>query len=121
MDKEVHPLRIRPTRVMKDSVADDVAKKLLMDTTQYLATFPGNRYELIYELPENDREYEVFLYTKGYYLEWMREEWVMEEDNFKMAMMFAFPKYYLKMMTPEFKKIEPVMEESFWNSRYVKN
>lgn len=121
MDREVHPVRIQPSRVMKDSIADDVAKAVLNDTNQYLPTFPGNKYELIYNLPSEGVDYEVFLYSKGYYLEWMREEWIKEEDNLKMALMFAFPKYYLKLMTPEFKKVEPGMEESFWNSRYVKN
>ncbi|MEI7980676.1 MAG: hypothetical protein WCI71_03425 [Bacteroidota bacterium] len=121
IDQEVQPTRIKPARVMKDSVADDAARILLADTTQYLVTFPGDRYDLFYELPEGNKDYELFLYSRGYYLEWMRENWIAEESNSKMALMFAFPKYYLKMMAPEFKKIEPVMEESFWGSRYVKN
>jgi len=121
IDQQLQPIRIKPSRVMKDSVADENAKNLLNDTTQYLVTFPGDRYDLSYELPENRQDYELFLYTKGYYLEWMRENWMKEESNFKMAVMFSFPKYYLKMMAPEFKEVEPVMEESFWGSRYVKN
>ena len=121
IDREVHPIRIKPVRVMKDSIEDEIAKNLLVDTTKYLVTFPGDRYILVYELPDNKRNYELFLYTRGYYLEWMRENWIKEENNFKMMVMFAFPKYYLKMMAPEFKKVEPGMEESFWGSRYVKN
>jgi len=121
LDREVRPIRIKPARVMKDSIEDEVAKKLLIDTTQYLATFPGDRYDLVYELPDNKQDYELFLYSKGYYLEWMRENWIKEESKIKMAIMFSFPKYYLKMMAPEFKEVEPVMEESFWSSRYVKN
>jgi hypothetical protein len=121
LDHEVMPIRISPAKVMKDSIADDEARRLLTDTTQYLVTYPGDKYDLVYELPDGSRDYELFLLSRGYYLEWMREGWLKEESNFKMAVMFAFPKYYLKMMAPEFKEVEPVMEESFWNSRYVKN
>jgi hypothetical protein len=120
IDQEVQPVRIKPSRVIKDSLSDEGVRNLLIDTTQYLLTFPGDRYDLIYELPESSGDYELFLYSKGYYLEWMREEWIKEENNFKMAVMFSFPKYYLKMMAPEFKEIEPFMENSFWNSRYAK-
>ena len=121
IDQEVKPIRISPAKVLKDSIPDEEAKRLLTDTTQYLVTYPGDKYDLLYELPDGSRDYELFLFSRGYYLEWMREEWLKEESNFKMAVMFAFPKQYLKMMAPEFKEIEPVMEESFWGSRYVKN
>ena len=121
LDNEVQPLRIAPSRVLQDSVDDRAAKRLLTDTAQYLITFPGDHYDLVYELPDSNKNYEVFLYTRGYYIEWMRENWMAEESNLIMALMFAFPKYYLKKMAPEFKKTEPFMEESFWNSRYVKN
>ncbi|MDX9905136.1 MAG: hypothetical protein RBS55_00970 [Bacteroidales bacterium] len=120
-DKPVSPVRISPARVLKDSLEDPLALHLLCDTSAYLVTRPGDAYDLVYLLPENDREYELFLYSRGYYLEWMREEWLKEEDRSKMAIMFACPRQYLKMMAPEFKKIEPGIEEMFWNSRYVKN
>ena len=119
IDQEVQPIRIKPACVLRENVEDETALNSLIDSTQYLLTFPGDRYELIYNLPD-DKDYEIFLHSKGYYLEWMREDWIKEENNFRMAVMFAFPKQYLKMMAPEFKEIEPFMEYSFWNSRYVK-
>lgn len=119
IDQEVQPIRIKPACVLRENVEDKTALNSLIDSTQYLLTFPGDRYELIYNLPD-DKDYEIFLHSKGYYLEWMREDWIKEENNFRMAVMFAFPKQYLKMMAPEFKEIEPFMEYSFWNSRYVK-
>ena len=121
LDREVQPMRIKPSRVMRDSVEDETAKRWLTDTSQYLVTFPGDRYELVYDLPGNGQGLELFLYTRGYYIEWMRENWIKEENNLKMAIMFSFPRYYLKMMAPDFKLVEPVMEESFWNSRYAKH
>jgi hypothetical protein len=121
IDRQVEPIKIKPGKVMKDSIEDQAAKELLLDTTQYLPTYPGDRYELVYELPDDNTNYELFLYTRGYYLEWMRETWMEEESSLKMAIMFAFPRYYLRLMAPEFKKAEAVMEESFWGSRYVKN
>lgn len=120
-DQPVEPIRLPPSRVFKDSLEDPHALDLLLDTAEYLVTMPGDSYDLLYDLPEISQDYEFFLFSRGYYMEWMREQWLAEEDQYKMAMMFAFPKHYLKMMAPEFKKIEPGMEEMFWNSRYVKN
>jgi hypothetical protein len=119
--EEVLPEKVSPMLVLKDSIVDDYARQLLLDSTKYLVTFPGDKYELVYQLPGPGPDYELFLYTRGYYLEWMREGWIEEEDPFKVAVMFAFPHRYLKMMAPDFKKIEPFMEEAFWGSRYVKN
>jgi hypothetical protein len=121
MDEQVYPEKISPALVLKDSLVDEKAKKLLLDSAQYLVTFPGDRYELVYELPDTGEKYEVFLKTRGYYIEWMRENWIEKEDPLKLAIMFTFPRQYMKMMAPEFKKIEPFMEEAFWGSRYVQN
>jgi hypothetical protein len=120
-DRKIEPVRLSPVKVLKDSLEDEAALAALRDTVNYLITLPGDHYELTYELPDNSGNYELFLFSRGYYLEWMREGWLEEEDPLKMAVMFTFPKYYLRMAAPDFKKIEPGMEEMFWNSRYVAN
>jgi hypothetical protein len=81
---------------------------------------PGDVYSLEYELPSDFANYELFLETQGYYLEWMRQAWLNEKDLRKARLMFTNPAKFLRMMAPRFKKIEPQMEETFWRSRYGK-
>jgi hypothetical protein len=59
------------------------------------------------------------LETQGYYLEWMRNEWLAEENQHKVHELLFNPNKYLKDLTPQFKIIEADMEESFWRSKYV--
>jgi hypothetical protein len=85
-----------------------------------LNTYPGDTYLKNYKLPDNS-DYEFFLDTKGYYLEWMREEWIAEQNIRKAKLMFAFPGLYMRKAAKPFKKSEAEMEDRFWGSRYVKN
>ncbi len=73
-----------------------------------------------YKLPGNGN-YEYFLDSKGYYLEWMRDEWLAEQDLNKARFMFAFPGLFMRKAAKPFKKTESEMEDLFWKSRYVKN
>ena len=84
-----------------------------------LITYPGEEYLLNYELPEDYNNYELFIEPEGYYLEWMRNEWLAEENSNKVYEMFFNPKQYYKDLAPQFKKIEAEMEETFWSSKYV--
>ncbi len=84
-----------------------------------LLTYPGDKYFLNYKLPEDFEHYELFLQSRGYYLEWLRKEWLAEEDPSKVYEMFFNSKQFFKDMAPQFKKIEGKMEESFWSSKYV--
>ena len=119
IDGEVTPERIKPAFVKGDMEVDDDVCTLLHDTIKPLVTFPGERYELMYNLPEGEN-FEMFIESKGYYLEWMRDEWLAEENLKMAALMFTFPKLYMRMVAPDFKDVEPSMEDKFWGSRYVK-
>ena len=59
-----------------------------------------------------------FLETRGYYLEWMRSEWLAEEDRRMAAGMFLDPAGSLRRLAPAFKAAEPALEASFWGSKY---
>jgi hypothetical protein len=72
---QVVPERITPRLVSANGRADADARARLLDTTQALITFPGDRYTLSYTLPGNAEDYELFLETRGYYLEWMRSKY----------------------------------------------
>ena len=78
---------------------------------------PGSEYSLGFLLPQANTEYELFLYSKGYYLEWMRQKWIKDKDLLKLRQMVYNPKKYLKEEAENFKKYETTMEEVFWNSK----
>jgi len=121
LGQSVEPLRIKPSLTLTEiEICDNNKKPQLADTLEPLITLPGDSYNLSYNLPGTSDEYELFLCSKGYYIEWMRESW-LEEENFKKAsLMFGFPQLFMKMAAKEFKAIEPNMEANFWKSRYVK-
>jgi len=118
--RKVDPLTIQPSFVVRgDTAIDENAKKHLAGISGPLVTLPGDRYSIIYELPSDYENYEMFLESKGYYLEWIRKEWTTEENPAMAMMIFSNPGGYLKLLAPKFKKIEPQMEDSFWRSKYV--
>jgi len=117
----VKPLRLPPAAVLRDGVPDAAALTLLRDTTAVLSTLPGDAYTLQYELPEAYETYELFLESQGYYLEWIRSEWLREKDGTRLAKLLLNPSDVLRDLAPAFKKIEADMEGAFWRSRYVEH
>ena len=109
---------IQPKVVFHNDSVNNKALDMLNDSASSLITFPGDVYFLQYTLPEN-RDYEFFLHSRGYYLEWMRDEWLMEQNLRKAKFMLTFPGLYMRMAAKEFKKSEANMEQQFWGSRYV--
>ncbi len=99
---------------------DETARQALLDPDDALTTLPGDEYTLFYRLPEEHDAYELFLESKGYYLEWMREEWLKDENPARAAMMLFNPGAALRSLAPEYKRVEPEMEKYFWRSRYVR-
>ena len=116
----VEPVRIEPREVRRRGKADAEALALLTDPSRSLTTMPGDEYTLVYRLPEHPQRYELFLESRGYYLEWMREEWMAEENPTRAAMLLLDPAGAMKLLAPEFKRREAEMETAFWGSRYVR-
>jgi hypothetical protein len=114
------PEKIHPSKLTVLNSSGRETDSHLPDVNNPLVTLPGDAFDLQYMLPCKNEEYEIFLASKGYYLEWMRETWVKEENFKNAALLFGFPKKFMKMSAPDFKKIEPSIESEFWNSRYVK-
>ena len=113
------PERLPPSTVLRDGEPDVQALHWLIDRDAQLSTLPGDAYELVYRLPDTRTCYEFFLESRGYYLEWMRNEWLAEENPLRAAQLFLDPSTALRVMAPEFKRIEPDMERVFWSSKYV--
>ena len=114
----VEPLVLQPTKVLTDRDRGTEAFDALVDPDRYLFTYPGDEYRLVFELPDADASYEFFLESQGYYYEWMRGEWLAEEDPAMLALILTNPHAALRRLAPAFKKVEPSMERLFWSSKF---
>lgn len=114
------PIRLAPSAI-RGSISKDYNAGRTAATAFPIVTMPGDRYELTYTLPPPKRgtEYELFLDSRGYYLEWMRQEWLKEESPLDALRMFITPERMLRELAPAYKKLEPKAEELFWRSRYA--
>ncbi len=114
----VSPVTLEPAAVTRGGAADSGALAALRDSARYLVTYPGDVYRISFTLPDHLRDPELLLDTRGYYYEWMRPEWLREEDPALLALALARPDAYLHRLAPAFKRIEPDMERLFWSSRF---
>ncbi len=117
----VDPVRLAPTVVRRGGAVDSAATEALTDTTASspLTTFPGDAYDIVYRLPVHPDRYDLFLESRGYYLEWLRREWMPEADPVRAARLAFDPAGMLRELAPQFKAVEPSLEHLFWSSRYV--
>ena len=116
---KVDPIVIKPSSSFPQNINSSSVVGLLNNPDSLLLTFPGDEYFLNYQLPPDFAEYELFMESQGYYLEWMRNEWLGEENSAKVYQMLFNPKQFYKDLASQFKKVEADMEETFWSSKYV--
>ncbi len=114
----VGPQGLEPTAVERGATPDPRALAVLRDPDRHLITFPGDTYRLVFDLPEARDRYELFLETEGYYYEWMREEWLAEENAEMASLVVLDPAEALRRMAGPFKRHEPGLERAFWTSRF---
>lgn len=116
IDKAVTPAEIKPVKVWNKGRPDTAAQRQLSGAGEYLISMPGNHYTIDFELPETGR-YELFLSSKGYYLEWLRQNWMKDKNTYRLWQMLYAPAQYLKAVAKDFKQYESTMEQEFWNSK----
>jgi hypothetical protein len=114
----IAPRALAPAAVITAGRRDANALARLSDDASHLVTLPGDERRLVFELPPSDRGLEVFLESEGYYYEWMREEWLAEEDAQMAALVLSDPAEGLRRMAGPFKQHEPEVERLFWASRF---
>lgn len=114
---EAKPMEIQPESIVDHGKVNHQLLQKLAHPEKYLISMPGDSYEFKFLFPDKSLNYELFLYSKGYYLEWMRESWLKDKNLFKLRDMVEYPKKYLKDEANEFKKYEHLMEEQFWGSK----
>ncbi len=117
----VEPTLLLPKLVEYMGEASDSLREALIDSSRMLTSMPGDTFGLLYDLPQPSAGYEYFLEARGYYLEWMREEW-KADYNPAMAQLVLFdPAEAMKKLAPEYKRVEADLERYFWSSRYAGN
>jgi hypothetical protein len=115
---EVTPAALEPVSVTRRGAPDARALDALLDPKKHLVTHPGDAYTMRFRLPPGDQE--LFLESRGYYYEWMRDEWLKEEDQLAALQLVMNPRAALKRLAPKFKAIEPDMDRVFWQSRVTR-
>jgi hypothetical protein len=111
------PVVLDPYRAEYQGKKDDYALEMLLDPQKHLVTLPGDSYAWYFNLPEGVPQHQLFLKSEGYYLEWMRNEWISDKNPEKLRIMLLNPSKYLRLEAPLYKEYERYMEDSFWNSR----
>lgn len=114
---KVAPVELSPDNLLNKGLPDEAAFSNLIDSEKYLLSMPGSEYKLSFTLPDAGHDYELFIYSKGYYLIWMRQNWYQQKNLSALQMMIYEPAKYLKSVTDEYKRYEKTMEADFWNSR----
>jgi len=120
------PVALDPAEVTKDGRADPVARAKLLEPGAHLVTFPGDAYTLHFTLPPElapgaggpGSSPELFLESRGYYYEWMRQEWLKEESAIEVTRILLDPAGAMKRLAPKYKRVEGHMESVFWQSRF---
>lgn len=121
LGEDVEPVRLEPVQVLRRDTADDTALERLRAGATPLATLPGDVYTLRFELPEDFADRELFLETRGYYLEWMRSEWLAEQNLGRARELVVDPRRALRRLAPAYKRMEAGMDSVFWGSKYARN
>lgn len=119
LNAPLSPVVLQAERLTKAGQDWPEALAELVDSSRHFVTLPGESYHLHYRLPDSTQAYQLFVYSHGYYLEYMRREWENEENLRKLYQMFKQPAAYLKAEAAAYKAYESNMEEVFWSSQVL--
>ncbi len=113
------PIRVSPSRASRliDGEWQDASDALVtvLDEDARLETFPGDSYRFSFEGIDGDPA--LFLESRGYYYEWIREQWLAEEDPTAAARFMLDFRGTLRRLAPAYERIRPAMDELFFESR----
>jgi hypothetical protein len=115
LGEPVQPIWLEPAEVLRKGAPDVNAARRLRGEGAHLITYPGDVYAMRFELPPG--EHELFLEARGYYYEWVRKSWLHEESADEVVRFLFEPTGTLRRLASVYKRIEPRMEEVFWQSR----
>jgi hypothetical protein len=118
LHEPIEPDVVRPSAVRRGDEEDAFALATLLHPDRYLMTYPGDLFTIEYDLPEDLVDAELFVDSQGYYYEWMRQEWLAEQNTARALEMMYSPLNAFRRIAPDFKKVEADMERMFWASRF---
>lgn len=116
----VTPTRLAPARARATRHDAPELRRWIADSASALVTLPGDDVDLEFDVPGDPGQVELFLEARGYYLEWMRQEWLAEAQPLLAARLYLDPASALRALAPEFSRREPELERTFWSSRYAR-
>ncbi len=117
--ENVEPVELVLVEALRRGRPDGEALKRLLDPAIHLHTYPGDEIVLVFDVSQGGLDtVGFFLESEGYYYEWMRPEWLEEEDPVMAARSLSRPHEMFRELAPEFKAREAGMEELFWQSRF---
>jgi hypothetical protein len=117
LQTEVQPIVIIPSKIFKQDSTGGTQLHLDDLKKQHLVSLPSDLYEWTFNLPDPNQDYQLFLYSKGYYLEWMRSSWLKDKNLLLLRKIIENPAAYLKDQARQYKIYEQHMEHEFWGSR----
>lgn len=115
--QKVEPIELNPTAILNKGKLDKRALTQINSLDNHLISMPGSEYKFNFILPNENQDYELFLGSKGYYLEWMRKDWLKDKNLSKLRQMVENPKKYLSTEAQNYKLYETTMEQEFWDSK----
>ncbi|MGR6088013.1 MAG: hypothetical protein ACU4F9_07550 [Arcticibacter sp.] len=117
LQSEVQPITINPGKILKQDSTGVMQLNADDRLGQHLVSLPGDLYKWEFDMPDPSQDYQLFLYSKGYYLEWMRSSWLEDKNLLQLRKMIENPAAYLKDQAHNYKQYEHLMEHEFWSSR----
>ena len=77
--KGISPVAATNNREMDNH---SIVRRLGKDDDEYLLTYPGTEVDLSFEIPARTEDKRTFfVWSKGYYIEWVRGEWLKARDD----------------------------------------
>lgn len=122
VEKEAQPTIIKPYSIKKNGKTNNSLLENITSTkNEYLVSMPGDEFYYSYQIPntKKDETFQIFLDTRGYYIEWMRDAWLKDKNLFALKKMMDNPVDWLNSETSNYKAYEQKMEEQFWNSKWT--
>ena len=99
----------------------EVAFKLSASDNNYLNTLPGDVIKLDFDIPPMHNKYQVFLSSEGYYLEWLREEWMASKNIDMLNKLIRGDEEAWTELALSYKIHESEMDSMFWSSKFTLN
>lgn len=120
-DDKIETRIVYPSQIIDGSgaIVNEASEFMQSDDKSYLKTDPGDSYYLKYFIPSKENiEQTTFINSKGYYNEWVRGNWIRNENK-----NYTFDLYDIKgtlsYLADCWLENSTLLEEEFFNSRII--